>query len=221
MLGTEVRRVEDPDLLCGRGTYVDNLRFEGALYLAFVRSPFAHALINTIDVSEAAKAPGVIAVYSAEDLGLPTLPAFLEVNPQCGRYPLATDRVRFVGEPVVAVVGESAAAATDALELVDIDYDPLPVAVDLEQTLAPDAPMQFPDLGSNIAAGNRDAEENVLEGANVVVRARIENQRLAVAPMEGNAIAALPGDGDYDATIYVSTQMPHGFRAAVRKVFGW
>ncbi|HVV11525.1 xanthine dehydrogenase family protein molybdopterin-binding subunit [Amycolatopsis sp.] len=223
LLGTEVRRVEDPELLRGQGSYVGNLKFDDALHVAFVRSPFAHALINSIDVTEAAKAPGVVAVYTAEELGLPELPVFIEVNPQCGRRPLAVDRVRFVGEPVVAVVAENPVAAADALELVDIDYDALPAAVDPEGALEPDAPQQFPELGSNIAAGERDEDEAaVLDGADVVVRARMENQRLAVAPMEGNAIVAVvPSDGEFDATIYVSTQMPHGFKAAAGKVFGW
>jgi carbon-monoxide dehydrogenase large subunit len=221
LLGTEVRRVEDPELLRGQGSYVGNLRFDGALHVAFVRSPFAHALINGIDSTEAAKAPGVVAVYTAEDLGLPALPLFIEVNAQCPRYPLAIDRVRFVGEPVAAVVAETATAAADALELVDVDYEPLAAAVDPEQALEPDAPTQFPELGSNIAAGNRDADDNVLDEADVVVRARIENQRLAVAPMEGNAIAVLPGDEDFDITVYVSTQMPHGFKNAAAKLFGW
>ena len=219
LLGTEVRRVEDPDLLRGRGTYVGNQQLENALVVAFVRSPFAHAVITGIDTSEAAKAPGVVAVYTAEDLGLPALPVFIEVNTQCARYPLARDRVRFVGEPVVAVVAENAVAAADALELVDIDYEPLPAVVDPEEALAPDAPTQFPELGSNVAAGQRDADDDVLTGADVVVRARIENQRLAVAPMEGNAIAVLPEDNG--ATIYVSTQMPHGFQRAAATMFGW
>ncbi|GHF73644.1 carbon-monoxide dehydrogenase large subunit [Amycolatopsis bartoniae] len=221
LLGTEVRRVEDPELLRGRGSYVGNLPIEGALHMAFVRSPFAHALITAIDTTEAAKAPGVVAVYTAEDLGLPPLVPFIELNPHCARHPLASDRVRFVGEPVVAVVAESPTAAVDAMELVDVDYEPLPAAIDPEEALAPDAPTQFPELGTNIAAGNRDADDDVFAEAEVVVRARIENQRLAVAPMEGNAIAVLPGDDEFDATIYVSTQMPHGFRNGVSKMFGW
>ena len=221
LLGTEVRRVEDPDLVRGRGTFVDNLKFEGACYVAFVRSPFAHALISSIDTSEAAAAPGVIAVYTAADLDLDALPMFLEVNPQAKRHALAVDRVRFAGEPVAAVVAESAVAAADALELVDVDYDPLPAAVDPERALEPDAPVQFPEIGSNIGAGERDeAGAEALEGADVVVRARIENQRLAVAPMEGNAIAALPADDEFDLTVYVSTQMPHGFRDMAATLFG-
>ncbi|HET6500732.1 MAG TPA: xanthine dehydrogenase family protein molybdopterin-binding subunit [Amycolatopsis sp.] len=223
LLGTEVRRVEDPELLRGQGTYVDNLPFEGVLHAGFVRSPFAHALINGIDTSEAEKAPGVVAVYTGADLDLPTLPVFIEVNAECARHPLTTDRVRFAGEPVVAVIAVSPTAVEDALELVDIDYDPLPAAVDVEEALAADAPLQFTSLPSNLAAGERDeAGADVLAGADVVVRARIENQRIAVAPMEGNAIAAIPAEsGDYDMTIYVSTQMPHGFKASAADVFGW
>ncbi|GAA3829757.1 xanthine dehydrogenase family protein molybdopterin-binding subunit [Amycolatopsis tucumanensis] len=222
LLGTEVRRVEDPDLVRGRGTFVDNLQFEGVCHVAFVRSPFAHALVNGIDTAEAAAVPGVIAVLTAADLDLAELPVFLDLNPRAKRYALATDRVRFAGEPVAAVVAESAAAAVDALELVDVDYEPLPAVVDPEQALDDGAPLQFPEIGSNIAAGERDAVGGeVLDGADVVVRARIENQRLAVAPMEGNAIVALPGDGEFDLTVYVSTQMPHGFRAAAAKLFGY
>ncbi|AIJ26512.1 carbon monoxide dehydrogenase large chain [Amycolatopsis methanolica 239] len=215
LLGTEVRRGEDPDLVRGRGTFVDNLKFEGVCHVAFVRSPFAHALVNGIDTAEAAAAPGVIAVLTAADFDLAELPVFMDLNPRAKRYALATDRVRFAGEPVAAVVAESVAAAVDALELVDVDYEPLSVVVDPEQALDDGAPLQFPEIGSDIAAGERDAVgDEVLDGAEVVVRARIENQRLAVAPMEGNAIVALPGDGEFDLTVYVSTQMPHGFRAA-------
>ncbi|PXY20165.1 xanthine dehydrogenase family protein molybdopterin-binding subunit [Prauserella flavalba] len=223
VLGTEVRRVEDPELLRGQGSYVDNLEVEGVLHLAFVRSPFAHAEVTSIDVSEAEKAAGVVAVYTAADLDLPPVRQFIEINPDCVRPPLATDRVRFVGDPVAAVVAESAAAAADAVELVDVDYEPLPAVVDLEQALEEGAPLQFPGLGSNIAAGERDAAgSEILDDADVVVRARIENQRVAVVPLEGNAIAVVPGgpDEDYDLTIHVSTQAPHAVWAFAAKAFG-
>ncbi|MBK1785348.1 xanthine dehydrogenase family protein molybdopterin-binding subunit [Prauserella cavernicola] len=223
VLGTEVRRVEDPELLRGQGSYVDNLAIEGVVHLAFVRSPFAHAEVTAIDISEAEKADGVVAVYTSAELDLPPVRQFMEVNPDCERPPLAKGRVRFVGDPVAVIVGETAAAAADAVELVDVDYEPLEAVIDLEQALAPDAPLQFPDLGSNIAAGERDAAgSEILDDADVVVRARIENQRVAVVPLEGNAIAVLPGgpDEDYDLTIYVSTQAPHGLWAAAAKTFG-
>lgn len=223
ILGTSVRRVEDRDLITGASTYVGNLSLEGVLHLAFVRSPFAHAVITGIDTAAAAAAPGVVAVYTAADLGLPAHHGLMVVNKDLPRPPLATDRVRFVGEAVAVVVAETKAAAVDAVELVEVDYDPLPAVVDMEAALAPDAELQFPELGSNVADGNRSADADVLSDADVVVRARLVNQRVAVMPMEGNAVAVLPGGyegADHDLTIWVSTQMPHGFRAQAAALFG-
>lgn len=220
ILGNHVRRVEDADLLRGRASYVDNIRIAGALTLRFVRSPLPHATIVHIDSSEAAALPGVVAVYTAADLGLPSFHTFIALNESCARPPLASGRVRFVGEPVAVVVAESATVAEDAVSLVDVDYDPLPSVTDPELALASDAPLQFDHLGSNVAAGVRDTADPLAD-ADIVVAARMENQRLAVVPMEGNAIAVLPGgqDEDYDVTVYVSTQMPHGFRDAMAKLF--
>ena len=225
ILGTSVRRVEDRDLTTGASTYVGNLALPGLLHLAFVRSPVAHGLITGIDTEQAAAAPGVVAVYTAADLGLPAHHGLFVLNPDLPRPPLATDRVRFVGEAVAVVVGETKAAAVDAVELVEVDYDPLPAVVDPEEALVPGAPAQF-EGRDNLAAGQRtepaDAED-VLADAEVVVRARMVNQRLAVMPMEGNAIAVLPGgyEGrDDELTIWVSTQMPHGFRNQAAQLFG-
>ncbi|MHA6621075.1 xanthine dehydrogenase family protein molybdopterin-binding subunit [Pseudonocardia sp. DLS-67] len=223
ILGTSVRRVEDRDLITGASTYVGNLSLEGVLHLAFVRSPFAHAVITGIDTAAAAAAPGVVAVHTAADLGLPAHHGLMVVNKDLPRPPLATDRVRFVGEAVAVVVAETKAAAVDAVELVEVDYDPLPAVVDMEAALAPDAELQFPELGSNVADGSRSADADVLSDADVVVRARLVNQRVAVMPMEGNAVAVLPGGyegADHDLTIWVSTQMPHGFRAQAAALFG-
>jgi carbon-monoxide dehydrogenase large subunit len=223
ILGTRVLRVEDPDLLTGKGTYIGNLRVPGLTHAAFVRSPVAHARIVSIDVTEAARAPGVVAVLTAADLGLEAFHGFMVLNPHCARPPLATGKVRFVGEPVALVVADSAAAAEDATELVVVDYDPLPAVVDPEAALAPDAPLQFEEMGTNLAAGSRDdPEPDPLAGAARVVRVRIENQRVAVVPMEGNAIAAIPGDdgAGHDLTVYVSTQMPHGFHATLCRLLG-
>jgi carbon-monoxide dehydrogenase large subunit len=223
ILGTRVLRVEDPDLLTGKGTYIGNLRVPGLTHAAFVRSPAAHARIGSIDVSEARRAPGVVAVLTAADLGIEPFHGFMVLNAHCARPPLATDKVRFVGEPVALVVADSAAAAEDATELVVVDYDPLPAVVDPEAALAPGAPLQFEDMGTNLAAGSRDdADPDALAGATQVVRVRIENQRVAVVPMEGNAIAAIPGDdgAGHDLTVYVSTQMPHGFHATLCRLLG-
>ncbi|WP_028937843.1 xanthine dehydrogenase family protein molybdopterin-binding subunit [Pseudonocardia spinosispora] len=224
LMGTEVRRVEDPKLIRGEGSYVDNLAL-GAdlLHLVFVRSPLPHATITHIDTSAALAAPGVVAVYTAEDLAIPAHHSFMAVNEACARPPLATGKVRFVGDIVAAVIAESRAAAIDAVELVEVDYDPLPVAIDPEDALADGAPAQFEELGSNLAAGVRSApDEDPLADAEVVVRARMENQRLAVVPMEGNAIAVIPGGpGDeHELTVYVSTQMPHAWRGLTGALFG-
>lgn len=225
ILGTSVRRVEDLDLITGAGTYVGNLALDGMAHLTFVRSPVAHALVTGIDTTAAAAAPGVVAVFTAADLDLPAHHGLMVLNPDLPRPPLATDRVRFVGEAVAVVVAETQAAAVDAAELVEVDYDPLPAVVDPEAALEPGAELQFPGHGSNLAAGIR-APDDPLGDAEVVVRARMVNQRLAVMPMEGNAIAVLPGGWGDDGTaggeltIWVSTQMPHGFRAQAAKLFG-
>ncbi|HEV7470578.1 MAG: aerobic carbon-monoxide dehydrogenase large subunit [Pseudonocardiales bacterium] len=226
ILGTAVRRVEDPDLITGNTTYVGNLSangsIDGLLHVAFVRSPLAHGLVTGIETADAAAADGVVAVYTAADLGLPAHHGLMVLNPDLPRPPLATDRVRFVGEAVAMVVAESKAAAVDAAELVEVDYDPLPAVVDLEEAFAPDAELQFPEQGSNLAAGLRDGNSAAaLDGAEVVVRARMVNQRLAVVPMEGNAIVVDPrGDANHDLLIHVSTQMPHGFRAQLAGILG-
>src|SRR6516164_5812694 len=151
LLGNIVLRVEDPDLLSGRAAYVDDLPVDGALHLAFVRSPMAHAVVRSIDATDALAMPGVVAVLTAADLDLPSVPAFMRLHELCSRPPLAGSTVNFVGEPIVVVVAESKAAAVDATEMVVVDFDPLPVVVDPERALAADAPVQIPELGSNLA----------------------------------------------------------------------
>ena len=214
ILGNRVRRVEDPELLEGRGTFVDDLRVDGTAHAVFVRSPLAHATVTAIDTAAAAQAPGVLAVHTVDTLGREWVPSFAEINDLVGHGPLADGVVRYVGDPVALVVAETRAQAVDAVELVDVDYDPLEVVVDMEQALAPGAPLQFPKVGSNVAQSVRAVHPpdagDVLAGADVVVRARIENQRIATAPMEGNAVLVDPRpDGDTLLTAYVATQHPH------------
>jgi carbon-monoxide dehydrogenase large subunit len=222
ILGNRVRRVEDPELLVGAGKYVGDITVPGLAHVVFVRSPIAHARITGIDVDDAARAPGVLAVYTSADLGLPLVHGLLMLNAAAGRPPLAVAKVRFVGDVVVAVVAETRAAAVDAAELVIVDYDPLEAVVDPELALADGAPLQFEEMGSNLAAGFRDPDDpDPLAGAAHVVRARIDNQRVAVVPMETNAITVVPGDdGDgHELTIWISTQMPHGFHGQVCRIF--
>lgn len=223
LVGAEVRRVEDAELLRGAAVFVGGLRVEGLLELVFVRSPLPHARIAGIDTAAAAAAPGVVAVFTGADLGVPAHHAFETVNEACARPPLAQGKVRFAGEAVAVVVAESAAAAVDAAELVTVDYDPLPAVIDPEAALAPGAPAQFEELGGNLAAGARsDPAVDPLVGAEVVVRARIENQRVAVVPLECNGIAVLPGrEGDpHVLTAYVPTQLPHSWRDLAAAVAG-
>jgi carbon-monoxide dehydrogenase large subunit len=223
ILGNRVRRVEDPQLLVGAGRYVGDIAVPGLGHVAFVRSPVAHARIDRIDVADAAKAPGIVAVLTADDLGLPVVHGLMVLNAGAGRPPLARHKVRFVGDAVVAVVGETARAAVDAAELVVVDYEPLDAVVDPETALDPGAPLQFEELGTNLAAGSRDPDSpDPLAGAVRVVRARIDNQRVAVVPMETNVITAVPGDdGDgHDLTIWISTQMPHGFHHQMCGILG-
>ena len=211
ILGTAVRRVEDQDLVVGHGTFVDNHVLDGKTHAVFVRSPFAHARITAIDTSEATGSPGVLAVLTAADLDDAPVPSFISVNPQISRPALARDRVRFVGEQVALVVAETRAQAVDAAELVDVDYEELPAVVDVEAALREDAPLQYPDVGSNVAAARRlDGEGDPFEGAAHVVRLRLENQRLAVAPIEGHAILVDPTSGpEGGITVWLSTQHPH------------
>jgi carbon-monoxide dehydrogenase large subunit len=224
ILGNSVRRVEDPVLLTGQGTFVGNLKVPGMARVAFVRSTMAHARILGVDASEAASLPGVIAVFTAEDLGVAPFHGFMVLNEACARPPLATGKVRFVGEPVAMIVAETEAQATDAAEAVIVDYDPLPAAIDMVEAAADGAPLQFEEIGSNVVAAIGGGGPEPLEGAHRVIRARLENQRVAVVPMEGDAIAAVPGSADgseFAMTVYVSTQMPHGFARSVGRTLGF
>jgi len=218
LLGNRVPRVEDPELLTGAARYVADVGVPGMLHLAFVRSTVAHARIESVELSGARSMPGVVAVLTAADLHLPVVHGFMVLNEQAGRPPLAVGKVRFVGDAVAAVVAETSAQAVDAAEAVVVDYDPLPAVADPEAALAPGAPLQFEEIGSNLAAGARDPEgDDPLAGADHIARVRVVNQRVAVVPMEPAAITAVPGDdgAGHRLSVWVSTQMPHGFHSAL------
>ena len=223
ILGTAVRRVEDPELVRGRGTFVDNLtqRRKDVLHAVFVRSPFAHAEITSIETAEAAASPGVVGVFTAAELGTAPVPLFAQANDAVARYALAVGRVRYVGDPVALVVARTRAEAVDAAELVDVDYEPLPAVVDPEAAAVPGAREVHEELPRNIAI-RRLGDGDPLDDAEVVVRARIENNRLATAPIEGNAILAdpTPDDAGHRLTVWVSTQHPHLGQRLFSKVTG-
>jgi carbon-monoxide dehydrogenase large subunit len=154
ILGNRVRRREDPKFLTTGGVYGDDLALEGALYVTFVRSTVAHARIASLDVSDALAVPGVVAVYTGEDIDLPLVPAGVPGLPEAMQRPvLARGTVRFVGEPVAVILTESRMVGEDALEAVFVDYDPLPAVVNPEAALAGET-LLFPAFGSNGSSTN-------------------------------------------------------------------
>src|SRR6266568_847470 len=219
ILGHAVRRREDPRLVTGTGHFVDDMRPERCLHLAFVRSTLAHARIRSLDVVAAAAAPGVVAVLAAADLGLPARVGFQMVPEALARAPLAIERVRFVGEPVALVVAESSGVAEDAAQLVGLDLEPLAVVVDPEAARRPDSTLLFPAHGSNVA--NRfdsGGEDDGFAGAEVKIVGRFVNQRLAPVPMEPEAILVVPEAGRL--LVWATSQTPFGLRAELASSLG-
>ncbi len=220
ILGNRVTRVEDPRFLTGGGRYVDSIHFPNEAWCAYVRSPYAHATIESIDVSDAAAAPGVLGVFTAVDLAAlnPTPPTRPNLPPEMTRPFLAADRVRFVGEPVAAVVAETHAQAMDAAELVLIDYEPLPVLTDLARSVAGDL-LMFPDAGTNTVLQLATPTQATFEGCDVVVSERIVNQRLSGAPMEPRVgVAYWTADGRL--VHYSSCQGGHVTKSMLSAVYG-
>jgi carbon-monoxide dehydrogenase large subunit len=205
-----VKRREDPRLVTGAGKYTDDVQPTGCLHAVFVRSPHAHARIKSVDVTAAMELPGVVAVFQASNL------AFESETP---RPRLCADEVKFVGDAVAVAVAETRDAAVDAAAAVIVDYEILAVLVDSTRALEPGAMLVHPDKGDNLAFDFDLGEEGALEGADVVVRARFVNQRLAVVPIETNAVVAEP-DGEGGIRIWTSTQAPFGVRGAVADSLG-
>ncbi|MGH9300208.1 MAG: xanthine dehydrogenase family protein molybdopterin-binding subunit, partial [Acidimicrobiales bacterium] len=224
ILGHAVERREDPALLAGSAPFLADLDEAEALHAVFVRSPSAHGLIKSIHLEEARSQPGVAGVFAAADLALPDVPEFArgdgDARPVLSRPCLATERVRFVGEAVVVVVAEREADAVDAAEHVVVEIDNLPAVVDPLAALAEDAPLLFPDFGSNIVLTYDPTDGgDVLAGSDVVVEARFYNQRLAPVPLETNgALVRLAPRGRLEC--FMSTQAPFGVRHAIARGLG-
>jgi carbon-monoxide dehydrogenase large subunit len=214
ILGNTVLRREDPSLLKGSDRYYDDMVVAGIGSVHVVRSPYAHANLGSIDTSEAAGMPGVVGVWTAADLELAPFLGFPLFPPVFSRPPLATGKVRFVGDIVAAVVADSREQAADAAEAVVVDYDPLPAVTDIEAALAPDAPVLFDDHGSNLVFETAiGGDDDPLDGADRVVELRIVSQRLAGVPMEPNGCVAIP-EGD-DLTIWLPSQNPIAVKDAI------
>jgi len=230
LVGEPVRRVEDAPLITGAAKYLDDLELPGMAHVAILRSPHAHARITSIDTTKAAAHPGVIAVFTGRDFEhLPALPCAWQAGgvenfvnmPRA----LEIDRVSFTGAGVAAVVAESKYAAEDALELIEVDWEPLDVVVDAEQAAAEGALQLHENATGNIvmdwSCGEEQATEAALQEAEVVVRERLVNQRLIPTPMEGRGAAAEyePATGNY--TVWMTSQAPHIMRLLMTAfVFG-
>jgi carbon-monoxide dehydrogenase large subunit len=229
IFGNAVLRSEDPRFLRGEGRYVENHVVPGALRACFVRSIFPHARVEGVDVGTARSMPGVVAVYVADDLGLAALPPAGTVETGTSdqqlegawlREVLARDVVRYVGEPIAVVVAETTDQAADAAETVLVDYEPLDAVTDPEAAVADGAPLLWPEFGTNVCSSfQRRWDEDALAGAEVVVSARVVNQRLAPVPMEANAICVEPAS-DGTVTVWVSTQVPFDIRSEVAEILG-
>ncbi|HET9070654.1 MAG TPA: xanthine dehydrogenase family protein molybdopterin-binding subunit [Acidimicrobiales bacterium] len=219
ILGNRVLRREDPKFLTTGGMYGDDLPFEGAVWVTFVRSTVAHARIAELDTTAAREMPGVVAVYTGDDLDLPEIPAGEPVPAALARPALAKGTVRFVGEMVAAVLTETREQGEDAAEAVFVDYEPLPAVVGPEDA-ARDEVLLFPEHGTNTAlAATSEPDDSIFADCEVVVSRRIVNQRVAPCPLEVRSGAALWGD-DGRLTLYASNQHPHGSRDAVCALYG-
>ncbi len=222
ILGNPVVRLEDPVLLTGAGTYLDDLRAPGAVRVVFVRSTVAHGTLRGIDVGTARGMPGVLAVYHAagDDLGLAPFQSFPLVSEVFNRPVFARERVRFVGDIVAAVVAETAPQAVDAAEAVLVDIDPLPAVVTQADAAAPDATLLFPEAGSNQCFITTLGEDDPLEGAEEVAEVAMVSQRLAGVPMEPNGCLAVPGEPGGGLTCWISHQAPHSVHPELASVLG-
>ena len=225
MVGAPVKRREDPRLITGQATYVDDIKLVGMLHMAVLRSPYGHARINSINTEAARRHPGVVAVYLAEDLKgavgkVPVVIPLGKMTEGMGvRGPLAEGKVRFYGDPVAVVIAEDRYAARDGRDLIEVDYEPLPAAIDIEKAMQPGAPLLYEEFGTNVPFGMHPSteeidkvfEETKADGG-VVVKQRIVNQRLAPSSIETRGVVAEFRKADKTLTVWSSSQIPHLLR---------
>src|SRR5215472_2527561 len=229
--GASIKRSEDPRILTGAGRYVDDIKLPGMLHAAFVRSPLAHARVVSVDASAARALPGVAAVFTGAELEEMTVPgpdALMALMSWAGPTPeftlLASDKVRFAGDPVAIVVAESRYLAEDGCELVEVEYDELPPVTTASFALDPSSPPLFANLGDNIARAHSRSEFGDVAAtfaeADRVIDVRIDVHRHQNVPMEGRGCVA-----SYDAelgalTVYAATQSVHVTKIAIAMRLG-
>src|ERR1041385_244050 len=218
LVGKRVRRREDPRLITGTATYLDDIQMPGMHHACIVRSPHGAAKIKSIDVKAASELPGVVAVFTGKDTEhMPPVPcgASLPGLRVPHHHLMAIDRVYFVGHPVAVVVATDRYIARDAADLVEVDYEPLPAVTDPEKAIAPGAPPVHPEWPDNIAFTfhQEGGDVNAAFGsAEVVIKQRITSQRLIPTAMETRGVVADWRPGEKSLTLWSSTQIPHLLR---------
>jgi aerobic carbon-monoxide dehydrogenase large subunit len=233
MLGTPIKRREDPRLITGQATYVDDIKLHGMLHMSVLRSPYGHARINSINTEAAKSQPGVRAVYTAEDLkgavgNVAVAVPLGKIAEGMGNHgALAEGKVRFYGDPVAVVIAEDRYAARDARDLIEVDYEPLPAAIDVEKAMQPDAPLLYEEFGTNVAFGMHPPADEIdkvfaetLANGGVVVKQRMVNQRVAPVPMETRGVVAEYRKSDKTLTVWSSSQIPHLLRNILAALVG-
>jgi aerobic carbon-monoxide dehydrogenase large subunit len=233
MVGTSIKRREDPRLITGQATYVDDIKLLGMLHMAVLRSPYGHARINSIDTTAARKAPGVVAVYTAEDLKGKVSSLAIAVplghiaNGMGVRGALAEGKVRFYGDPVAIAIAEDRYAARDAIDLIEVDYEPLPAAIDVEKAMEPGAPLLYEEFGTNVAFSMNPPSDDIDKiidqtraDGGVVIKQRLINQRLAPVSMETRGTVADYRKSDKSMTVWSSSQNPHILRNILAALVG-
>ncbi len=224
-IGASVRRVEDKRFLTGRGNYIDDINQRGQLYAWMLRSPHAHARIKGVDTSAAAQAPGVAAIFTGTDMAADEvggLPCGWQIHGKDGspmhepsHPPLATEKVRYVGDQVAIVIAETKDQARDAAELINVDYDVLPAAVSMDAALAGNA-LVHDDVPNNMCfdweLGDKDATEAAFADADQVVSIDVTNNRLIPNALEPRAAIAQYDSSTGDYTLHTTTQNPHVIR---------
>jgi carbon-monoxide dehydrogenase large subunit len=220
VLGSPVKRTEDPRFITGKGRYLDDIKLTGMVHMAILRSPYAHANIRSIDTSAAKTQPGVLAVIVGADIPYNPLPMAWPAGGSSGitnnvNTPriLATDDVKWTGEGVAAVIAETPAQAVDALDSIVVDWEPLPTVVDAEKATQPGAPQLHENAPNNIVfewqVGDKAGTDAAIAAAEVVVKQRIVNQRLIPNPMEVRGDIGWYNSGTEEYTVWMSSQTPH------------
>jgi carbon-monoxide dehydrogenase large subunit len=229
LIGTRARRKEDPRLLTGRGTFIDDIKVPGMLEMAVLRSPLPHAEIVSIDTSEALRLPGVFDVVTGAEIAalskapMPMIHCFWPGQHMTNHYAMATDKVYYVGQPVAAVAAVDRYVAEDALELIEVEYEDLPAVASLDDALAQRAPKLYPDWPDNTSAHSVIAKGDAAQAfadAEVVVKATLHQGRQLACPLETRGCVASwdPATGELD--VWLSSQAPHTARECLGEVFG-